>query len=180
MIEHSSDERLSRLADRFEIADVLSANAHGVDRQDGQLVLSCYHPDATFTFLDQPPVPVTEFLSGSSSMAVALRLTGHHLSNHLVSFDGDQADSQIYLSAYHLVAADAPPAPVFSGRGKEYGVLIGGRYIDRFERRDKGWRILRRTLTFDWSFDVDGPSIPEAMLAVREGGMGAKLGWLRG
>lgn len=180
MVEYSSEDRLRRLADRIEIADVLSAYAHGVDRKDGGLVLSCFHPDATFEFLDQPPLPVGEFMGGAAPMAVALRLTAHHLSNHLVSFDGDQADSQIYLNAYHLVVADAPQTPLFPGKGKEYAVMIGGRYIDRFERRDNGWRILRRILTFDWSFNVDGPSIPEAMLATRDGGIGAKLAWLRG
>src|SRR5690242_15921314 len=99
---------LSRLSERAEIMDVLSAYAHGIDRIDRTLVLACFHPDATFQFGGAPPAPVVDFFAENTPGTVALRGTSHHLSNFLIDFDGDCADTQVYLMGYHLVAADAP------------------------------------------------------------------------
>jgi hypothetical protein len=35
--------------------------------------------------------------------------------------------------------------------------FVGGRYLDRFERRDGAWRIVERVGMTDWA-RVDGPS----------------------
>ncbi len=32
--------------------------------------------------------------------------------------------------------------------------VLGGRYIDRFERRDGEWRIARRVLLLDWTGEL--------------------------
>ena len=44
MTDH--DTRLARIFDKDEIRDVLAAYVRGVDRGDGPLLKSCYHPDA--------------------------------------------------------------------------------------------------------------------------------------
>ena len=48
-----------------------------------------------------------------------------------------------------LKAQVFPQAPARSSKAAE-DVLIGGRYIDRFERRDGVWRIIQRTGVHDW------------------------------
>ncbi len=36
---------------------------------------------------------------------------------------------------------------------EERDAVIGGRYLDRAEKRDGGWRIARRTMLYDWQQD---------------------------
>src|SRR3546814_19209297 len=51
------------------------------------------------------------------------------------------------------VPADYPPGRLVSIAGGG-DILIGGRYIDRFERRDGVWRIAHRTGLLDWRQDT--------------------------
>jgi hypothetical protein len=79
-----------------------------------------------------------------------------------------------------LVGTDAPDRPpLFPTKGKQYAVLMGGRYLDRFESRKRGWRIARRVLYFDWHFTSEEPSIQLLPLGARDGGFGASMDWLR-
>ena len=48
--------------------------------------------------------------------------------------------------------------------------LIGGRYLDRLERRDGVWRISLRRCTIEWAHNADGSFV----------GSGAFQGFLKG
>lgn len=175
-MDQALEKRLRDLADQQEIAAVLNAYAHGVDRRQGALVMSCFHADATFQYLDETPAPVAAFFAATGPNGEGLATTHHLLSNHMVAIQGDAADSQIYVWGYHLISADAPDRPpLFPAKGKAYGVVIGGRYVDRFERRDGLWRISQRRLVFDWSFNTEAPEFPLPPWAAREGGFEPRL-----
>jgi hypothetical protein len=64
------------------------------------------------------------------------------LHNSIVEFDGDTARVETYFVAYHLSTAPADQAHLY---------LFGGRYVDRFERRDGAWLIGYRVVVRDWS-----------------------------
>lgn len=166
--------RLAKVADQLEIAQVINAYAEGVDGKRAELVMSCFHPDATFQYLDEAPAPVAAFFAASAPNAEGLVTTCHYLSNHVAIVDGDSADSQVYLWAYHLVNAKAPHRPpLFPAKGEAYAVIIGGRYLDRFERRDGRWRIARRRLVFDWSFNA--PAAEIVLPPMRDAGLAPRM-----
>ena len=60
--------------------------------------------------------------------------TQHLIGSMLVDVDGDAATSRAYVQARHQ-RADDMGGPVFDTCGE---------YIDRWERRPEGWRIVRR------------------------------------
>lgn len=60
--------------------------------------------------------------------------TQHLIGSVLVDVDGDKAVSRAYVQARHQ-AVGATGGPVFDTNGE---------YIDRWERRPEGWRIVRR------------------------------------
>jgi hypothetical protein len=152
-----SPERVAALADRIEINDVLSTYAHGVDKKDGALVLACFHDDATFE-IGEKQMPVGQFFQMNQYNADGLQATMHLITNVLVEIRGDVANTQCYLLAYHLVGAEGPDRPpLFPCSGKDYGLLVGGHYVDRFERRDGSWRIAQRRLAFEWTANLEGP-----------------------
>ena len=129
---------IRQLLDRMEIHDTLVRYCRGVDRMDGDLVLDVFHPDAT----DDHGVPRSpkEFLDAIKNAAgphPSMHLTG----NELIEFDDTGAWVESYfVSIQTLERAD--------GR---YTRSRGGRYVDRFERREGKWRIARRTVLDDWS-----------------------------
>ncbi len=123
-------DRLQELLDRQAIADCVQRYARGIDRHDVDLVASCYHPDAIDdhgSFIGTGRALAEWAIAAHEGMAS----TQNHITTHVVELGGDTAHGETY---YFVI-----------GRSKS-GITwhIGGRYIDRFERRDGEWRIAAR------------------------------------
>jgi hypothetical protein len=134
---------LRHLIDKQEITEVLYRFSRAVDRQDVELLVTVYHEEAT----DDHGA-----FSGSAKDFIAwvkrgwatglLAGSNHVVTNVLVEFgpEPDSASVESYFFAHH------------TWNSKE-GILddfLGGRYLDRFARRDGVWRILNRRCVWDW------------------------------
>lgn len=73
--------------------------------------------------------------------------TQHLIGSIMVDVEGDNAVSRAYVQARHQRASD-PAGPVFDTCGE---------YIDRWERRVDGWRIVRRDAI--WATHSGDPAI---------------------
>lgn len=131
--------RLQRLLDKNDCVELVHKLARAIDRCDGALVDSVFHPDATDdhggykgTARDFTPW-VMEVLNG-------MRRTQHMIGNVLVEVEGDRAQGESYFIAHHVL----PGEP-------EKFMVAAGRYLDRFERRGGEWRISHRHAVYDWS-----------------------------
>ena len=138
------EPEVQALLDRQAIHDVVVRYCRGIDRLDLELVRGCYHPDATDdhgSFLGTRDEYV-EWVGG-----VLMRYTGtmHVVANHLVELDGDVARSETYGVAYHH--GDPPD-------DHRRNFTTGFRYVDRFERRDREWRIATRVAVREWTHTV--------------------------
>lgn len=143
---------LEQAAWRFEIMDCIHRYCHAVDRRRWELMETVFHEDATYKFFSIEGT-WRDFLAQAQALIDPIGPTHHQVSNIMVRFDGDTAHSETYLRAFHSVPADYPPWTLFSIAGGG-DILIGGRYIDRFERRDGVWRIAHRTGLLDWRQDT--------------------------
>jgi hypothetical protein len=135
------DPELRRLLDKDQIRDVLYTYCRGIDRCDEELVRSVYHPGASD---DHGTFSGTAEEFATWVIPVLLRDfagTMHTLGNILIELDGDAAHVESYFNAYHRV-----PRPA-----GDRDLIVGGRYVDRFERRANVWKISARTVVLDWS-----------------------------
>jgi hypothetical protein len=119
----------------------------GIDRGDLQLVLSAFHEGAIDNhsgFEESAVERFTRTVVDSNDMQMR---TSHNINNVMIQLDGDKAGIQSYFTARHQFPHD----------GKEFNWVIAGRYVDRFENRSGEWRIVHRTVVydFDW-FDEAG------------------------
>jgi len=136
------------LHDRQAIRDVLNRYSRGVDRQDRELLVSCYHPDA----IDDHGMfvgPAGDFFDWTDPSHLCLFRTHQHIiGNHVCELDGDTAHCETYY--------------VFAGMTKEGNRLemSGGRYIDRMEKRGGEWRIAARKCVVEWG--TEGMMAPES------------------
>lgn len=138
MSKSSNLSRLERAADMVEIRNILTRYCHGIDRRDFDVVLSCYHADATKDHGDYRGITACEFYPIVQS-EFSDDLTAFHITNMSVEFaDEDTA----LVEAYYF-------AIVRPGDGT-IDTFMSGRYIDRFERRNNQWRIAHRVTTSDW------------------------------
>lgn len=147
------ERKLTYLMDRQEILDCINRYCRGVDRLDKEMVMSAYHPDAIddhLMFVGSPD----EFWTWVQNMHSSYHSsTQHMIGNHLAEIDGDVAHAETYLSYSGMNKTGAP----FSA--------IGGRYIDRLERRNGKWGIVARKYVVDWVAPsintVEGSKTPE-------------------
>jgi len=153
---------LQDLLDKQAIHEVVLRYCRGIDRMDRDLVRSCYHDDATDehgSFCGG----VDAFMEWVFRVAARYDVTMHFVGNVLVELgerreDGRRAARAETYGISHHRRAGGPP---------EHNLVVGFRYVDRFERRAEGdWRIARRVCTTEW-VRRDDPAgwwpIPEGM-----------------
>lgn len=138
MADQSIPAAMQTLLDRQAIYDCLVRYCRGIDRFDKSLLLSAYHPDA------QHDVGI--FCGSAATFAEwvfphhARKQRGHqhYILNHSCEIEGDTAHTETY---YLFAGINLTPPPI----------LNGGRYIDRFERRDGIWAIADRKCLVEWT-----------------------------
>ena len=130
--------RVEELADRAEILDCLTRYARGMDRFDRELARSAYHDDAVDDHVGFAG-PVDDFLDWAFGYHEGQVRHQHYVGNHTIDVDGDTAHAETY---YLFIGTERDEqAPL---------TITGGRYIDRFERRDGRWAIAARVCLVEW------------------------------
>ncbi|XVQ14498.1 nuclear transport factor 2 family protein [Spirillospora sp. CA-255316] len=135
-------EDLRALLDRERIRECVALLARGEDRRDAELIRSAFWPDATVDFgLFQGDFD--EYLAWVVPGSPAIPVTQHFLGQSVIKLLGGTALVETQVMGYHRVDTGE----------EERDAVIGGRYLDRFEKRDGGWRIAQRTMLYDWQQD---------------------------
>ena len=139
------DTRLARIFDKDEIRDVLAAYVRGVDRGDGPLLKSCYHPDAIEEHGGRYTGNAHDYVDGAIPRIRQMDAMQHVLGTSHFDFTGaDLAYVETYIVTLARMKVD----------GETLDTFTGGRLIDRFERREGCWKIAHRRTIFDWNRDT--------------------------
>jgi hypothetical protein len=163
-MEPAQAGRLRQAVDRDEIRQLMYTYARGVDRGDFDVIKSVFLPGAT-DHHGHYDGPALRFAKAVVAHGDEVGVPGgqHHITNMLIEVDGDTARAESYFIAYQYHDDN--------GNGIELAIM-GGRYLDVFERRDGAWGIARREVVSDWTRgSVDGG--PWLRTTVEEGGFAA-------
>lgn len=128
--------------DRMEIEDCLYRYASGIDRHDPELAMTAYHADA----LDDHGYFVglaKDFVKRAPKAHAKWAAHQHYILNHRVELSGDTAHGEVY---WMMVSRE---------RGNNKVDASGGRYVDRYERREGVWAIAARVCIVEWTRDPD-------------------------
>lgn len=154
---------VQELLDRAQISDLIHLYCRGVDRVDEATLRSIYHDDAVEDrgadlFIGK----AQDWVGWTIDLLPAFALTQHCILNILLDVDGDVADGESYFNAYHRFDSPdrAAAEEALSAQGgsaddlawPEGGtdLILAGRYLDRFTRRDGVWKISYRKMICDW------------------------------
>lgn len=135
---------MMELADRAAITEILGLHCRGVDRAAEAALKACYWPDAT-TAYGEAAVPAHPFCSQLATAIKAYAQTHHMVSNSLFVFDGDAAQVETTLLAFHYLE---------SADGDDSEMIYLGRYLDNFEKRGNVWKIKHREPIISWSQNI--------------------------
>lgn len=126
------------LLDQIELRDLVMRYCRGIDRRDFALVRSCYHDDAIDDHGNLFKGSPDDYVAWLEPTMAHLECTIHSISNSLFVVDGDVAEGEHYAYAYHRTSG-----------AERQEIIIYGRYLDRYERRDGIWKFSHRQLVFD-------------------------------
>ena len=141
-------QQTQRLTDRLAIMDAITRYNRGLDRHDEAMIASAFHADALDNHGDFTGTGAELAVWGNALHAHSFDAHQHFLTTHTAEIDGDTAHTETYWLAVL--------------RRKESGrsVLIGGRYVDRLERRDGEWKIAARATVMESIAEADRPPFP--------------------
>lgn len=134
------ENKLKHMLDKQELYELVVSYCRAMDRHDWDLVRELYHSDAIDDHGSLFYGNREEFLAFLPGPIVNFSATTHHITNTLFRVDGDYAEGESYLIASHITREDPPR-----------NLMVSGRYLDRFERRDGTWRFIHRSSLADWA-----------------------------
>jgi hypothetical protein len=157
-----ADRDVRELLDKQAILEVVVRYARAIDRLDEALLRSVFHPGSQHHHFFEGPSSAPELTSTDDEPAdfVAFAMsvlsthsrTHHQLGNTLIELTGeDTANVETYFTAYHRMRPRGDPLAAENAYDTEMDYFVGGRYVDRFERRDGQWKIVHRVGMTDWT-----------------------------
>lgn len=134
---------LAALLDKEAIRDCFLRYMRGIDRMDVDLIRCAFHEDAVDNHTKTVRGSIDDMLAWWLPQQQGREATQHFVTNQTIDLDGDAAHVESYFFVF------------IKQKGENLGALIGGRYADRFERRNGAWKIAMRVVIPEWQADAD-------------------------
>ena len=134
--------QLQALLAREQIRECITGLARGEDRRNAPMISASYWPDAT-TDYGVFQGTFSDYLAWVVPGSDVIKNTQHVLGQSVIQIDGEDARAETHVISYHRLAMGE----------EERDTCVGGRYLDRLERRDGEWRISARAMLYDWYQD---------------------------
>lgn len=146
------EDHLELAADKIAISDVIYKYCRAIDRLDRELLKSVFHEDSTHHHGSYEGSS-KQFCDFAFDILSELEQTQHLVGNILIEVKENFAWSESYWTAYHRIAKGHESDAGFIGKHDvtiDEDVFVSGRYIDKLEKRDGEWKIIKRQGIHDW------------------------------
>ena len=140
---------LQELLDKEAIRELVNAYFNASDRHDHDKMRSLYHEDAIDDHGQFFKGLAMEFVDKLPEIQEPMEILHHNMTTFNLKLDGDYAEGEVYVLAFHRI------------RGEEgsFDLLIGGRYFDKYEKRDGVWKFLHKAVVADWATVADPSAV---------------------
>jgi ketosteroid isomerase-like protein len=145
----SPDALLQEMLEEFQLRKLVHAYCRAVDRGDIETLRGLYHHDAEDHHGAFSAGSVQNFLDGLAAARPHLRSMQHHVTTVNFALSGDHAEGEIYSIATHT----------FDAGDRDVDVIVGGRYLDKYEKRADTWKFTEREIVTDWARANDPSSM---------------------
>ena len=164
-----ADPHLQRLLDKQACAEVMMTYCRAIDHRDEQLLRSVFHADSYHHHgfegpssdpkLPSKPGKPGDFVAFALEVLSTHTHTHHHLGNIFIEVedDGVTAYTEAYFTAFHRMRAKGDKLAAANAYDTQMDFWVGGRYMDRQEKRNGVWKIASRIGMTDWT-RVEAPA----------------------
>jgi hypothetical protein len=124
------------LLDTSAIRDCIHRYCRGINRLDAELLTSAFHASAEICTGDRT-YSVPAFIEQYWNRQADTQACQHYVTNTMCEIDGDMAHAETYF--WSVI------------RRFDTVDVVGGRYVDRLDNRDRAWRISQRVVVREWN-----------------------------
>lgn len=142
-MDQAMRDALQALLDKEAIRDCFLRYLRGIDRLDVDLIKSAFHDDAVDHHTNDVRGSIPGLLEWWLPQQDSREATQHFVTNQTIALEGDFAHVESYFFVF------------IKQKAQDLGALVGGRYADRFERRDGEWKIALRVVIPEWQAEAD-------------------------
>ena len=103
------DARLQALLDKQAITDLVYAYCSASDRHDHARLRELYHPDATDDHGGFFQGLASDFIDQLPEIQAPMEILHHNITNLNIALDGDYAEGEIYVLAFHRIRTETEP-----------------------------------------------------------------------
>lgn len=135
------------MLDEFQLRKLVHRYCRAVDRGDDAQLRSLYHHDAQDHHGAFSTGSTEDFFSQLAAARPYIKSMQHNVTTVNFAVSGEHAEGEVYTIATHT----------FRAGDHDVDVVIGGRYLDKYEKRDGTWKFTERTIVTDWAH-VNDPS----------------------
>lgn len=154
----SNDFSAERMSDRAEIQHRIYQFCRAVDRLEFGLLHEVYHPGAIHDH-GVYKGDLDGWIKFTQRRHETIGYSSHHVGNTIIEFaDDDNAAVETYFLVWQSVTAKSSPFPSDSEGTADYEVLLSGRYLDHFVRKDGRWGIMARTAVAETVLKMTEPA----------------------
>lgn len=153
-----TDPVLQEMLDEFALGKLVHRYCRAVDRGDAAALRGLYHPDATDAHGGFSAGSAADLVAQIMAARPYLRSMQHHVTTMNFAVEGDVAEGEIYMLATHTLDAG----------DRDVDVVVGGRYLDMYEKRDGEWKFTARSIVTDWA-RVSDPSATDLSHPITRG-----------
>ncbi|MDR3419308.1 MAG: nuclear transport factor 2 family protein [Nevskia sp.] len=149
MTDGTLETQLRELLDKQALYELICAYCNAADRHDHEKMRALYHEDAIDEHGHYSRGLARDFIDKLPQIQAPMEILHHNVTTVNLKLDGDKAEGEVYLIAFHKVRDG----------DSSYDMLIGGRYFDKYEKRAGVWKFMHRSIVADWAY----PQHPSAV-----------------
>jgi hypothetical protein len=148
MLSPDLEQSLRELLDKQALMELINTYCNAADRHDHDKMRALYHDDAIDDHGSFFKGLAMEFIDKLPEIQAPMEILHHNVTTVNLKLEGDRAEGEVYIIAFHKVRTD----------GGALDLLIGGRYFDKYEKRNGVWKFSHRAVVADWA-NLHQPSI---------------------
>ncbi len=148
----ADEKALQQLLDKQAINELINTYCMASDRHDHEKLRDLYHDDAIDDHGGFFKGLASEFIDQLPAIQAPMKILHHNLTTINIILDSTHetctyAEGEIYVLAYHQAETEEGLIDL----------LIGGRYLDKYEKRNGEWKFIYKAVLADWA-KIDNPS----------------------
>ena len=169
-LEGGLAEQVQALLDKQAIYELIQAYCNAADRKDVAKMRTLYHEDAIDDHGGFFQGPAMDFIDQLPAIQEPMEILHHNTTTVNIRLEDKPGgavygEGEVYVLAFHKVKTEAGALDL----------LVGGRYLDKYEKRNGVWKFAHRAVLADW-VNVHDPSIVDLQHPIIEGSLLGKPG----